>query len=40
MGKEQDAAYRQQIEEDMLMKLGLVNPYQQDYFANENGLSG
>ena len=40
MGKEQDAAYRAQLEQDMLMKLGLINPYQQDYFANENGLAG
>ena len=39
MGAEQQAAYKQQIEQDMLMKLGLINPYQQDYFANQNGLS-
>ena len=40
MGNEQQEAYRQQIERDTLMKLGLINPYQQDYFANENGLAG
>ena len=40
MGKVQQEQYKQQIEQDMLMKLGLINPYQQDYFANENGLAG
>ena len=40
MGAQQQAEYKAQIERDMMMKLGLVNPYQQDYFANENGLAG
>ena len=40
MGAQQQDAYKAQIEQDMLMNLGLINPYQQDYFANENGLAG
>ena len=40
MGAQQQDAYKAQIERDMMMKLGLINPYQQDYFANENGLAG
>ena len=40
MGAQQQAEYKAQIERDMMMKLGLINPYQQDYFANENGLAG
>ena len=40
MGAQQQADYKAQIENDMMMKLGLINPYQQDYFANESGLAG
>ena len=40
MGAQQQDEYKAQIERDMMMKLGLINPYQQDYFANENGLAG